>query len=611
MNYPKSYKENLAFRAQILRKCTKDPVYREMVRELFFKDILFAFNVFFFTYDPRKRPRHQQPFCTYLYQDETILALVQKIINGEDIGIEKSRDMGATWMVLLTFLWFWLNPSGGADFLLGSRIEDYVDKRGDPRTHFEKVRYALYRLPGWLRPKGFRKNKHDNFLRLVNPETGSTMTGESNNPNFSTQGRYLAIFFDEFAKWENTDSSAWMAAGDATPCRIPVSTPFGAGGEYYKIVTDGKTKIMTLHWTLHPEKAFGLYCEFPPPNFNDKEALGEKYEPEVKLRSPWYDKECIRRKPTEIAQELDIDYLGAGRPVFEGRAAKSLAYYRKLRKEPIAYYWVDLANKKLVKSEKPKDTEGYVLVFEEPKEHGCYTITGDICEGLEHGDYMVAKAYSRDTKGVVATFFSQIDEINAAWILRLIHEKYYVGSRKEFTWITPETNSMGLATFDKLMEWEIPNLFMMPKYDTTKQTTTYRKGWKTGGADGSRNMLIAGVKEWLLDRVGFVDLRCVGELGTFVYNKNGKAEAKSGCNDDEVFAFGICIQIDQLTPYEPIKDPVKRLETIGLREEVFSWESLKTKEDDSHQRYCIDTIEKTKTLKEEEFNFYAEIGEYY
>ncbi len=118
--YPKEHRENLEWRYKILLKAKEDREYRIAVRELFFRDPLFAFNAFFYTFDPRKRPFHHQPFCTYEFQDETILALVKQINAGEDIVLEKSRDMGCSWMIILVFLWFWLNPSGGADFLLGS-----------------------------------------------------------------------------------------------------------------------------------------------------------------------------------------------------------------------------------------------------------------------------------------------------------------------------------------------------------------------------------------------------------------------------------------------------------------------------------------------------------
>lgn len=50
---------------------------------------------------------------------------------------------------------------------------------------------------------------------------------------------------------------------------------------------------LRLHWTLHPEKAKGLY-----------------YDAEGRPRSPWYDNEIKKKKMTEdaVARELDIDY---------------------------------------------------------------------------------------------------------------------------------------------------------------------------------------------------------------------------------------------------------------------------------------------------------------
>jgi hypothetical protein len=144
-----------------------------------------------------------------------ILDLQRAVREGSDRVIEKSRDMGASWMVLLVFHHEWLDPRGGGDFLVGSRVEDYVDRKGDMRTLFEKLRYAHYKLPKWIQPQGFQRRVHDTYGKLVNPESGASITGESNNPNFSTGGRYAGILYDEFAKWKESDTAAWTAGGDA------------------------------------------------------------------------------------------------------------------------------------------------------------------------------------------------------------------------------------------------------------------------------------------------------------------------------------------------------------------------------------------------------------
>jgi hypothetical protein len=572
MDVPKLRRENLEFRAKLLRRAADEPDFQIYLRELFHRDVIFAFNTFFWTLDVRKRPHHNLPFITYPFQDDTLLDLSSAIATGTDRAIEKSRDMGVSWMVILTFLHQWLSPKGGGDFLLGSRIEDYVDKKGDMRTLFAKLRYAFYRLPKWLWPKGFNPRKHDNYMKFVNPDTGATVTGESNNPNFSTGGRYAGILFDEFAKWESTDESAWTAAGDASPCRIAVSTPFGVGGKYFKLVTDGLTKKISLHWSLHPEKALGISCVWPPPNEEDKVLLEDLWKPQEKLVSPWYVRECERRTPTEIAQELDMNYLGAGNPVFEGKAGEALQFQMSFPDEPIAIYPIDIASCSVVSSaavpsralEEQAGAGHFLLLYEEPFPDvsagtgggglgygdsfpdNLYTIGVDVVEGLEDGDFAVITVFNRLTRNVAAVYWGRIDEVLLARCVKAVSDFF---SSSDLLTSLPmvgiETNGPGLATFDKCIDLDMTNLFLMPRYDTVNGGVSYRKGWNTNTS--SKNELIAAIRSWLLAREGRLNShRLLGELFSFVRNKNGKAGAKSGCHDDMVMSLGIALAIDEL-----------------------------------------------------------------
>lgn len=560
--FPKTYRENLEWRRKLLLKCKFDPVFRARVKELFHRDVLFAFNAFFYTLDVRRRPHHHQPFCTYPYQDETILKIVKHINEGEDIPLEKSRDMGASWMVILVFLWFWLDPNGGTDFLMGSRIEDYVDKKGDMRTLMEKARYALRKLPKFLRPKGFEFKKHDNYMRLQNPETGASITGESNNANFSTGGRYAAVLFDEFAKWEGTDRAAWTAAGDATPCRVPVSTPFGAAGQYYDLVTDPTKDKIRLHWSLHPLKSTGAYCNWP--RKKDDEALeGENLE--RLIRSPWYDRECQRRRPLEIAQELDIDYIGAGNPVFDGKAGKRVGTLLRIPRKPLCFKDFNLGELSLEDVPEVRDSGGFLIVFREPDPKTLYTLGVDVVEGVEGGDYCVIKVLNRTTKDCDASYYSQLSEVELARAVRLVASYY---STYDAPWVGIETNGPGLATFDFCAEvYDVDNLFMMPVYDSAKASVSYKKGWRT--TQQSKNVLISGVKEWLETGQGWGDPRLCREFTTFIKDKTGKAKAKEGANDDEVIAWGIAVQVDLIAPSFDFVEDVKRRED-GLPYDVFN-----------------------------------------
>jgi hypothetical protein len=240
-------------------------------------DIIYWINNFCWTKDPRKKTII--PFVCYEFQESFILNLVQRIKEGKDILIEKSRDMGVTWSVLYVFQWFWMFHEN-FDFLLGSQTQDDVDQSGNPKSLLPRLRLNLEKQPRFLRPPDF----DDHFLRHINKTRHSSITGESNKKDFSRQGRYNAILFDEFASWKDTDEEAWTSAGDATPCRIAVSSAKGKNNHFYRLRSgqEGSINVIRLHWKLHPDKT-----------------------------EAWYKEQQKRRSKAEIAQELDIDYAAS------------------------------------------------------------------------------------------------------------------------------------------------------------------------------------------------------------------------------------------------------------------------------------------------------------
>lgn len=592
--YPKEYRENLAWRRETLLKAKNDVVYREKCKRLFFEDPLYAFNCYYWTFDLRKKPNHHIPFCTYDFQDEVILDLVDAIkkssgSNPQDRLIEKSRDMGVSWIVILVFEFLWLSPGGGYDFLLGSRIEDYVDKKGDMRTLFEKARYNLYRLPSWLQPKGFSPKQHDNFMRLINPESGASITGESNNPSFSTAGRYAAILFDEFAKWEGNDHKAWTSSGDASPCRIPVSTPWGAAGKFYDLAHDTKIKKHTLHWSLHPDKREGLYCVWPRSVRNTGDVDESNW---IGLRSTWYDSQTNDRSRTksDIAQELDIDYIGAGNPVFDGPASDRISILMRAEKNPVSFLQPLPISPYVEEVINPYEHYDYIQVFEKPNPRFSYVLACDVAEGKETGDFSVIKVLCRETRSVVATYSARVDEISLSRTFAGLCSYYTTDTKAP--WWAVETNSLGLAVFDFMTEvHDVPNAFLMPIYDTVKASVSYRKGWWTSVS--SRRALVGGIKEWLVEGTGWTDKRCCREFTTFIIDKTGKPVAKEGANDDEVMCFGIALQVDRMAPSEDVAILVpKQIETF--KQEVVTRRDWKPVKEASLEEQCFNHAAKNR-----------------
>lgn len=236
----------------------------------------FFINTFGWTMDPRpeREPKHL-PFFTFPYQDKIIEDFIEHVDNSRDWFIEKSRDMGVSWLVFVWLpIWYWIFRDG-VNLLVGSYKEDLVDNRTIDSL-FGKIDYSILSLPKWILPARFRADKHRTHMRLMNPANGNLITGDTMNADFGRGARKTAILFDELGSWDYA-KDAWESCADSTSCRIANSTP--KGYNYYAMLRDTGIDISTYHWKVHPLK-------------DDQ----------------WYIYEQNRRTEEEVAQELDISY---------------------------------------------------------------------------------------------------------------------------------------------------------------------------------------------------------------------------------------------------------------------------------------------------------------
>ena len=321
---PKDPAANLAFREEQIRWGSQGPYYANKIKQACARDKLYWINTFLWIYEARPEAGdtagRMLPFITYKFQDDVFRAY-DKFVGHKDIHEEKSRDMGATWMVLTDFLWRW-QFHGGA-YLLVSRNQDLVDKKDNPDALFPKIRMMLRWQPKWLTPT--LGKSHDTLLHLFNPETNSVIDGASTTSNTGVGGRRTAMFMDEFALVDEA-AAMYSATRDITNSRIFVSTPLGEN-QFYRIRQVPSVENLSLHWSLHPDKAKGLYrvTKGKLEVIDGKYKFGDGYKfvtngPfffDGRLRSPWYDDQCLRAShPREIRTQLDIDYVGSAEQFF-------------------------------------------------------------------------------------------------------------------------------------------------------------------------------------------------------------------------------------------------------------------------------------------------------
>jgi hypothetical protein len=487
--------------------------------------------------------------------------------------MEKSRDVGASWMILYVFTHFWLFEKG-SDFRIGSRKEDFVDKLNDIDTLLEKIRFTLKKHPIFLLPKGFAPDEHCAYMRIMNPENGNAIIGESANPNFGSGGRRKAVLLDEFAKWDDSVAEAtWTSTADVSPCRIVVSTPVGSANKFAQLANGSKEKIkkLTIHWTLHPDKAKDAYylgADGTKILLPDCKAAFECWDKHFgregsKVRSPWYDAEALRRSDADLAQEVDIDYLRSGHPFFSqvALAAQKIwpIFRRRLPTDAIPYgFHVNTRLAGIDNKVEVRDNEnGWLRIYELPQKDWQYVVSADTSEGLAKGDEGFIVVRNKWTRNVVAAANGHYPPDDLAIKINLA-AKFYNDADE-----VPENNNHGHTVCEELKKMD-GKLYWSKREDKDGNMIVTKAGWTTD--QKSRPAMLDQMEEEI--RKGAIELRdeiLIAECKTFVnHAKTGKPEADGDFLDDGVIACAIGSAVIKELPFKPTNDDARKAKQAAL-----------------------------------------------
>lgn len=338
---PKDFAGNLAYRIDLRRRAEGNRDFQRAVIHACREDVLYFFNALCFLYEPRpkivdglKLP-HMVPFITWPHQDPAILT-IRENLGFEDIGVEKSRGEGASWILVLMALHDWLFKPMTAIGMV-SRNENAVDNPEDPDSLFWKLDWELTKLPRWMVPSEFKRSLQEHTLR--NLDNKSTIAGYPATADVGTGGRKAWFGMDELSKFpRGPDREAMASTQYVTNSRFVVSTPKGSEGAYYELMHEPSSMVkVTISWIDNPTRNRGMYrfegehCVAVDPANNPLPAdyeiqsrtlfsrlRAKGFKLEGRLRSPWYDHECDRpgATPQNIAQELDRDYGGSMYRIF-------------------------------------------------------------------------------------------------------------------------------------------------------------------------------------------------------------------------------------------------------------------------------------------------------
>lgn len=292
-DYTEEYKRRLA----LLEKMVKDEEVRRYGMQAYSLNPTRWIEDWCITYNPRntKPIPKTLPFLLFPRQKEFIQFLVENVRDRESGLIEKSRDIGATWLCCAFSVWLWLFVPGAA-VGWGSRKEQLVDRIGDPDSIFEKMRMMINKLPAFMLPVDFDRRFHLSSMKIINPNGGAVIAGESGD-QIGRGGRKMIYFKDEAAHYERPELIE-AALGDNTDVQIDISSVNGTNNVFYRrrhageiwapgrVIPPGHTRVFLFDWRDHPLKT-----------------------------QEWYD---LRRAKAEsegllhlFAQEVDRDYTAS------------------------------------------------------------------------------------------------------------------------------------------------------------------------------------------------------------------------------------------------------------------------------------------------------------
>ena len=448
---------------QEIIKCGKDP------------------NYFFKNYLKIQHPvRGLIPFDTYEFQDDCVNQFTDHRFN----IVLKSRQLGLSTLVAAYSVWM-------AIFQKEKNILVIATKLKVAQNFIIKVKTMIRSLPKWLLlPEIVSNNKQEIMF-----SHGSQIKAIPTSDDAGRSEALSLLIVDEAAFVRNFDT-IWTGIYPtiSTGGRVIIlSTPNGAGGQYYQLYTKAEAGLnefnaIKLPWDIHPERG-----------------------------QEWFEQVTSNMSKRQIAQEYLCDFTTSG-DTFLDEAC--IEWIRKCVIPPIDRGGEDRN----------------VWIWKQPLSEHDYIMSADVARG-DAKDYSTFHVIDTQTGEVVCEYKGKIRPDNFANLLN------YYGLKYNKALLCPENNSYGYATILKLVELRYPRIYYKQKSKTAyigayiPPSTPDQAGFNTNGK--TRGTVLAKLEEMIRNKqIISYSSRFYEELKVFTW-QSGKVQAKRGFNDDLVMSLAI------------------------------------------------------------------------
>ena len=338
------------------------------------------------------------------------------------------------------------------------------------------------------------------------------------------------------------------------------STANGASGEFYRLYQGamrGENEYIPifLPWFITPE-----YRRTAPEEMELTEEeweLLEKYEldnDQLYWRRLKIGESGERKFKQEYPASPEEAFLVTGNSVFDQEKINSIQvqapdYVREFDEN--SNYFEDAR-------------EGHLEMWIPPSFDDRFIIGADVALGVGQ-DYSTAVVLNKDRQ-VCALFRDNFtDPSNFGDIL------FYLGRYFNNALLAVESNSLGIATLNRLKQMNYINLYYQTKAASFLDEEGGKPGFRT--TVSTKPMIIGNLKRAIEeDDLGIYSDTIVGELRTYVAAENGSTNALSGNYDDTVMALAIAFEAYRTHQHRLTNDTVSWKDRIGpIMEENTQW----------------------------------------
>ena len=331
------------------------------------------------------------------------------------------------------------------------------------------------------------------------------------------------------------------------------STANGASGEFYRLwkgAVAGENEYVPifLPWFFTDE-----YRREAPEGMElsiEEEKLQEKYDLDLD-QLYWRRLKIAEGGELKFKQEYpasaDEAFIVSGSNVFNVEKLDALIpqdYLKRMSWDPLS---------------KMFDThrEGDIYIYDYPDFDEPYIVAADVALGVGQ-DYSCAVVLNNKREVVALYRNNRIDPSKFGELL------FYLGRYYNNGFLCVESNSMGIATLQKLQHMGYVNLYHQTKIANVDNEEGLRLGFRTTTA--TKPVIIGNLKNAIEnEEVLIPNPVMIQELKDYISTETGKTEAAPGCNDDTVIALALSLEV--------LRTHWDRLGTrnVSWREKVGDW----------------------------------------